>query len=133
MSNVDAVKPYKIAFEYHPTYLYAHVEGEKHGYEILMQYFEEIVKECKENNFRQVLVEEDIMGVTSMVDIFRTASELPRLGFTRIRLAFVDRHPKHKDLNKFGRLVAANRGIDVQLFDNVADADMWLSEKGKAR
>ena len=133
MSNVDAVKPYKIAFEYRPTYLYAHVEGEKYSFEILMQYFEEIVEECRENNFRQVLVEEDITEITSMVDIFRTASELPRLGFTRIRLAFVDRHPKHKDLNKFCLLVAANRGMDVQLFDNVSDADIWLSEKGKSR
>ncbi len=35
-------------------------------------------------------------------------------------------------MNKFGLLVAANRGMDVQIFDTVAEADKWLSEKGKS-
>ncbi len=96
MSDVESVKPYKITFEYHTTYLHAHVQGKKYSYNILMQYFEEIVEECKEKNLKQVLVEEEISEITSMVDIFRTASELPQLGFTRIRLAFVDRLPSKK-------------------------------------
>lgn len=132
MSDVEAVKPYKITFEYHPTYLHAHVEGTKYSYEIMMRYFKEIAVECREKNLKQVLVEEEISEITSMVDIFRTASELPQLGFTRIRLAFVDRFAEQKELNKFGLLVASNRGIDVQIFDTIAEADKWLSEKGKS-
>lgn len=130
MRNVEAVKPYKITFKYRPTYVHAHVVGKKYSYEILMQYFSEIVEACKKKDLKQVLVEEEISEITSLVDVFRTASELPQLGFSRIRLAFVDHYAKHEDINKFGLLVAAKRGMDVQIFDSVAEADKWLSEMG---
>ncbi len=132
MSDVEAAKPYKITFEYLPTYLHARVEGERYNYEILMQYFTEIVEECKEKKFNKVLVEEDISETTSMLDIFRTASELGQIGFTRITLAFVDHHSRQSELNKFGLLVAVNRGLDVQIFDTVKDAGKWLAEKGRS-
>lgn len=128
MSDAKAAKPYKIEFESRPTYLYAHVEGTEYSYEILMEYFGEIVRECRERNLKQVLVDEEISKTTSMVDIFRTASELPKMGFTRIRLAFVDRFADQKELNKFGLLVASNRGMDAKIFDKVEDADGWLAE-----
>ncbi|MEJ7848962.1 MAG: hypothetical protein WKF92_12835 [Pyrinomonadaceae bacterium] len=129
MSNVEAVKTYNIAFQHRPAYLYAHVEGKRYSYEIVMQCFGEILRECQAGNFDQVLIEEEIPEINSMVDIFRAASELPQLGFTNISIAFVDRFPDQKDLNNFGRLAAVNRGIDGQIFDNVADADIWLSER----
>jgi len=123
-------KPYTINFEDHLTYLYALVHSDKYGYEILAQFLREIADECKKRKFKQVLIEENISATTSITDVFRIASELSQFGFSRIRMAYVDRFSEQKDINEFGRMVAVNRGVNVAVFDSVDEADKWLSEKG---
>ncbi len=129
MSNGNIVKPYSITFEARTNYLYAYVQGEKYGYEIMMQYLMEILAECNNREFTQVLIVQDISETTSLVNMFRATSELPKMGFFRIRVAFVDRFSDHKDLNNFGKLVAQNRGMmGAKIFDSEAEADKWLSK-----
>ena len=61
-----------------------------------------------------------------MQKIYRFASEYFQLGFHKILVAFVDRHPAHQKLNLFGEMVATNRGGRVRIFDTISDAKQWL-------
>ena len=55
-----------------------------------------------------------------------------RIAGGRVRLALVAR-PEHIDPEKFGVIVAANRGWDANVFVSEADALVWLEGKPQAR
>ena len=124
--NPDTSKLYELSFEYRPKYLYAYVTGEEDSYEISKQFWLEIAAECKKSDVKKVLIEEDIIENVSMSDMYRFASEIPQLGFTGIRVAFVDVQLDQQDLNKFGETVATNRGLLSRVFTNAAEAEKWL-------
>ena len=124
--NPNTSKPYELSFEYRPEYLYASVTGEEDSYEISKQFWLEIAAECKRSDVKKVLIEEDIAENVSMSDMYRFASEILQLGFTGIRVAFVDVQLDQQDLNKFGETVATNRGLLSRVFTNAAEAEKWL-------
>ncbi len=130
MSDKIADIPYTIVFEDCPKYLYALVHGEQYGYAVLAQFLLEIADECKKRKFSQVLIEENISATTPEEDVFRIASELPQLGFSDIRMAYIDRFTEQEDLNEFGREVAESHGVDVKIFSSFEEADKWLSGNG---
>jgi hypothetical protein len=123
-------KPFTIVFEDYPKYLYALVHGDEYGYDVLAHFLREIADECKKRHFSQVLIEENISATASEEDVFRIASELPELGFGDIRMAYIDRFTEQKDINEFGQGVAEKQGVDVKIFNNMEDADKWLSGSG---
>jgi hypothetical protein len=127
MSNDLTAKPYTIVFQNCSKYLYALVHGEKYGYEVLTAFLGEIADECRKRNFDSVLIEENISSTTSEADVFRTASELPRLGFSTIRMAYIDRFSDQSALNEFGRQIAVKSGVNVKIFNSMGEADTWLS------
>jgi hypothetical protein len=124
--DVDA-KQYTVVFENYPSYLYALVHGEQYGYDVLSGFLREIAEECKRRGFVQVLIEENISATASREDVFRIASELPDLGFSDIRMAYIDRFLEQKELNEFGQDVAVDHGVDVQIFRDLESANEWLS------
>lgn len=127
MSDNITGKPYVINFEDGPNYLYALVHGDQYGYEILARFLREIADECRERNVRQVVIEENISATASEEDVFRIASELPQLGFSDIRMAYIDRFAEQMELNEYGRKVAEDSGVDVKIFSSLEEADKWLS------
>ena len=47
------------------------------------------------------------------------------------RIAYVDTNPTYAiDPAEFAELTAKNRGVNVRLFRNLADAECWLQERG---
>ena len=127
MSENIAGIPYTIVFEDYPNYLYALVHGEQYGYDVLAGFLREIADECIKRGFSQVLIEENISATASKDDVFRIATELPKLGFSEIRLAYIDRFSEQKEINEYGREVAEDRGVDVRIFTNLEEANRWLS------
>lgn len=127
MSDNITGKPYVINFEDGPNYLYALVHGDQYGYEILARFLREIADECRERNVRQVVIEENISATASEEDVFRIASELSQLGFSDIRMAYIDRFAEQMELNEYGRKVAEDSGVDVKIFSSLEEADKWLS------
>jgi hypothetical protein len=119
-------KPYELSFEYRQQYLYVYIKGDEDNYEISRQYWQEIADECGRINCKKLLIEEDIPQIVSMAEMFRIASEIPGMGFFGVRIAFVDRYIEHQDLNKFGELVATNRGVFGRIFNDAAEAENWL-------
>jgi hypothetical protein len=132
MSDNSANTLYRIVFEEYPNYLYALVHGEQYGYEVLSGFLREIADECKKRGFKQVVIEENISATASNEDVVRIASELPELGFSDIRMAYIDRFLDQKEMNEMGQDVAVHHGVDVQIFANQLDAERWLAESGSA-
>ena len=120
-------RKYTIVFESYPTYLYALVHGEDYGYEVLCSFLRDISDEAKARGYKQVLIEENISAGATKDVAYRVATELAELGFTGIRMAYVDRFLDQEEVNEYGRDVAVNKGIDVRLFSDQNMADRWLT------
>jgi hypothetical protein len=117
---------YTIEFEHRPKYLYALVSGKDDSLEITRSYWQKMLDECRKHGFDKLLVEENLEGSLSMQEVYEFASEYARMGFREILVAFVDRYPEQRQLNRFGELVATNRGGRIRVFDSVTDAKQWL-------
>ncbi|CAN5857804.1 hypothetical protein BH24ACI1_BH24ACI1_14470 [soil metagenome] len=126
IQNLSRAKPYTLEFEQRPKYLYACVKGEKDSLEISLQYWKEIADECWRTGYRKVFIEEDINGEMSIIEMYQFTSEIPNIGFSGIRVAFVDRRLNQQELNKFGELVATNRGLNGKIFNSSEEAEEWL-------
>jgi len=119
-------KPYKITFERRPDYLYVYVNGEHDSYEISYQYWLEVAEHCRKINCNKILIEEDIAEAVSLADMYQLATDLPKMGFLGVRVAFYDRYAEQRDLNEFGKLVAVNRGLYGKIFNDINEAEDWL-------
>ncbi|MGI9056212.1 MAG: hypothetical protein ACR2F2_10475 [Pyrinomonadaceae bacterium] len=117
---------YTIEFEHRPKYLYAFISGKDDSLEITRSYWQEMLNECRTHRFDKLLVEENLEGSLSMQEVYEFASEYLQMGFRQIIVAFVDRYPEQQQLNRFGELVATNRGGRIRVFDSVTDAKQWL-------
>lgn len=119
-------KPYKIEFDQRPKYLYAFVSGRHDNIENARKCWLDILDACHKFEADKLLVEENIEGNISMEEMYKLSSEFPSMGFRNILVAFVDRHLSHQKLNRFGEVVATNRGGKVRVFDTVAEAKEWI-------
>lgn len=124
--NPPSEKLYNLTFEDRTGYLYAFVDGENDSAEVTTLYWREILARCSENDTRKLLVEEDLPGNPSETEVYHLASALSKLGFQRIKIAFVDRHLDQQELNRFAELVAVNRGVNGRIFNNAHEAEKWL-------
>jgi len=120
-------KPYSIAFELRPNYLYAYVKGDTDSYEISNAYWTEVSAECAKHSAEKLLVDEDLAEpAPSMAEVFQGASERSFMGLAGLKIAFVDRHCDQHEQNMFGELVATNRGLFCKVFSNFAEGESWL-------
>lgn len=126
-------KPYRIKFEHRSEYLYAYVSGEHDSAEISLAFWREIAAEYRKTNYQKILIEEDILESVSPADMYEIGSEIPKLGFTNVRVAFFDRYLDHHELNQFGVLVATNRGLRSRVFSDFAQAEKWLLSNEPSR
>ena len=129
MSSAGSQKAYTLTFEQREEYLYAFVEGEEDNYDISLQFWKEIFVKARETGYTKILVEEAIEEPASMMDMFQVATELPQMGISGMKIAFVDRFFEHTDLNEFGELVAQNRGAYGRIFNDVDEGIDWLLSK----
>jgi hypothetical protein len=120
---------YTLRFEDRPGYTRAHVVGERDTVEISLAYWTEIARYCHEHAVHSVLVVEEIAERAAVLDIYEVASGLVALGFSDIRIAFVDRNADELPMMQFAETVARNRGIDGRVFSREADAEAWLAHE----
>jgi hypothetical protein len=126
MITEEEKNSYKLTFEERDGYLFAGVTGETDNVDISSQYWKEIADKCKNDGTKKVLIVEDLPGGASMTEVYEVASALPQLGFFGIKIAFVDAHLDQQDVNRFGELVAVNRGLYGKIFNDVSEAEKWL-------
>lgn len=117
---------YKLEFEQRDDYFYVYVEVYLATYEVLREYCQKIAAAAAERAQRRVLVEKAPADQLSTIEAYKLASELPALGFARVKLAFVDQTSGNDDLNNFTEMVGNNRGMLARTFGSVKDAETWL-------
>lgn len=116
------------SIEFNGSYLHVTVIGDNTPGD-LEGYFKEVNSACQQYNCYNILIEENLsgpsIGTTNTFKLIDRNKSL-LMGMTH-RMAYVDLNPEHDvKNNRFGETVAMNRGINVKLFDNVADAAEWL-------
>ena len=109
------------AFEERDGYLYVFISGAKDS----LENWAAIAAECRARNATRLLVEEDFATLFSTTEMFVLLSQLPEL-LCGIKVAHVDRRPDHHDRNRFGTMVASNRGAYCETFRTMPEAEAWL-------
>ena len=122
---VDSVE-YSLDFEERKDYLYVYVTGPEDSFDISRAFFTKVHEKAKELGYQKILVEEDFPNQISITDMFDVGKLLKELFPPPLLIAHVDRNPADIDLNKFGELVAQNRGILGRIFSSIEDAEEWL-------
>ena len=112
-----------------PGYLHAIVTGQN-TLENVMLYLQQLHQECEARGINRVLIEERLTGRRlETFDVYQIAAEGSQRGAGSFEaIAYVDVHASGQ-LMKFAETVANNRGVPVNLFTNVADAEAWLKQK----
>jgi hypothetical protein len=112
-----------------PTYLHAIVTG-LNTLENVFGYLRELQRECETRQRFNVLIEENLTGRRLETwDVYRIASEtsVQARGLFK-SIAYVDVNAGG-ELMKFAETVVNNRGVSMNVFQTVADAEKWLTGK----
>ncbi len=117
---------YELHFEAKPGYLHAIVRGVSTGIKDALERWGLIAEECKQRGFCKVLIDMDIKGHISFVELHEFGEKLPRLGFSQIKVAYLERRMNKHTLNQFAETVAVNRGVDAKVFLDITEAEAWL-------
>ena len=115
----------QLQLEQMPDYLAARFIGAGEPGEASAR-FESIAKHCKRTKNNKLLIDTTRYNVkVSVVDRFFFGTSSQIFAVHRIKVAFVCR-PEQLDARRFGRLVAENRGVSVDVFTNFQSAGEWL-------
>ena len=112
-----------------PGYLHVVVTGQN-TLENVELYLRELNRACVARGFTRVLIEEKLAGRRLETwDVYQIASQGSIDGSGQFEaLAYVD-HNAHGDLMRFAETVANNRGIPLNVFATVQEAEAWLQKK----
>jgi|SRR5215467_5742666 len=122
---------YKLTIDQKPTYLHIMVTGQSTR-ENVMQYMQDVIRECINLNYSAVLIEERLEGTRlGMFEVFSMVSEGANQFLGRLRaIAYADADGD-RGLMQFAENVAVNRGIPIRIFSNVPDAETWLLQQAR--
>nr|MBN2278425.1 hypothetical protein [candidate division Zixibacteria bacterium] len=119
---------YKLAVQDKGHYYHFVVTGEN-TIENVSSYLGEIHKICIRDGCSRVLIEENFegpgLGTMPIYDIITDIGLQARM--TVRKIAFINANPDH-DIRemKFAETVAVNRGVNIKVFSNVAEAEEWI-------
>jgi hypothetical protein len=123
--------PYEIAFSDKSGYIHALVTGDN-SRESVVNYMEEVLRECKDKDCFRVLIEERLEGPRlQAMDVFTISSEgsMKVLGVFEA-IAYVDE--KMGEMREFVETVAVNRGLPIATFSTIPEAEIWLGGQQSA-
>lgn len=120
-----AAGAFRLSLETRSGYLFASITGEKDSYETTMAAVTEVAAACRAHGATRLLVEHDIDGKLTTLEIFTIARQLPQL-YEGIQVAFVIHRAEIPDNPGFLENVARNRGAQGRLFSSVPEAEAWL-------
>jgi hypothetical protein len=121
--NVE--KPYNLEMEDRGEYLYALAGGEKLTSEIAKLYWDEIAEECFRLEKSKILIEKDFPEHVSAPEMLDMGVYLGSI-LANKKIAFIDRY-KNESVNELGKKIARNRGVIMRVFQNVKEAEEWLT------
>jgi hypothetical protein len=122
---------YQLKIVEKPTYLHAIVTGQN-SMENVLGYLQDLLRECEARQSFNVLIEENLTGRRLETwDVYQVASDSSAHARGIFRaVAYVDVNA-NGDLMKFAETVANNRGVPINVFGTVAEAEQWLAGKSR--
>jgi hypothetical protein len=120
---------YTFTVEQMPGYLHVKVAG-VNSPQTVRRYMADVRAVCSQRRCPHVLIEENLDGPSlSPTAVYAVVCEATANAWPAVtKIAFVDVNPQHDQaLMKFAETVAVNRGVEVSLFKDVADAGRWLT------
>lgn len=120
---------YQLQIVEKPNYLHATVTG-KNTMENVTGYLKDLLSECEARRCYNVLIEERLEGKRLETwDVYQIASDSSTFARGIFRtVAYVDVNASG-ELMKFAETVANNRGVPMNLFRTVSEAEAWLATK----
>jgi hypothetical protein len=94
-------------------------------------YLAEVLKKCIEFHCPNVLIEENLKGPSlGIFAVYEIVTKICCQAAAEVRqVAFVDINPESKkEVNQFAETTAVNRGVNVKLFETVAEAENCLQK-----
>lgn len=122
----ETVQPYRLQYDERRYYLYSHVKCEALTVEIAREYLREVVAECRELQYKRLLIESDLPRTLPVSKLKFLVSELAAVERERIRIAFVNIHPTNRRQAKRRVLTPENERIHAAAFATIPDARFWL-------
>jgi hypothetical protein len=121
---------YQLTIQERPTYLHAKVVGERTP-EHALRFLEEVYAACVKGGHTTALLEMALSGPSlPAVNIYNVISQRVPEGARLRKIAYVQTAIDDPGMPHFAETVARNRGVNVRLFPNVAEAERWLSDEG---
>jgi len=120
---------YRFSAELKNGYLHVRVEGDNNVSTVL-RWVTDGLEACRKHRCNRVLVEEYLEGESlSDGETFTVVAEAARAAREHVsHMAYIDANPEHrKDMLTFAKYVADLRGVNMRVFDNVRDAEAWLT------
>ena len=115
---------YDLTVERKPTYLHVAAAGTRSA-ENARRFLVDAYRASIEHKCDSLFLEMKLSGPSlSLASIFSVIAERSPDGATLKRIAYLD---ERTDDAEFAELVARNRGVNVQLFHSLSDAERWLS------
>ena len=121
-------KNYTVKTEVRDDYFYVYVEGND-SFDTSLGYWLEVIELIIQNDYRKVLIEENLIGKISTVETYRLSTKIAEsAGKLKACIAFVDQNPSHQSNNSFGETVVTTRGLQIKVFPSIAHAEKWLTK-----
>lgn len=121
---------YHLILEDRSTYLHARAIGERTS-ENARRFLEEVYVACVKGGHTAVLLEMAFSGGSlPAASVFGILSQRAPEGANLRKVAYVQTEIDDPEMPRFAEAVARNRGVNVRLFNSVADAERWLSDEG---
>jgi hypothetical protein len=123
---------YELVLREHPSYLHAEARGTRSP-ENAQRFLEEAYAACVAGGRADLLLEINFDGPSlDPASIFRVILGRSDDAVKLRRIAYVDVTSKNPERMKFAETVAVNRGVNVRLFQDLADAQRWISALSSA-
>ena len=121
---------YRFSVDVAPAYVRATATGPRTP-ENASRFLQEAYAACLRAGRDAVLLEMNLEGpALDPSAIFKVISGGTAEALKLRRIAYVDRHAASRAGPQFATTVAANRGVNVRLFGEVAAAKEWLDQAG---
>ena len=120
---------YLINFQPEKEFLRVDLSGDLAAPETRIEAWRKIVGRCREEGFDHLMVIQESPENDNETEVFVSSKGIVDIGLEGIKIAYVDLEPANYELNRFGELVAANRGANARVFYEETPALAWLLSK----
>jgi hypothetical protein len=117
---------YHLNIEKRPLYLYACVQGDSVGRDVVRQYLDEILEAFRSAQYSRMLIKKEISTALNAEDLDHVTDEIVRLGAQGIRIAVVDETGDVADAPETRPDNARAAGLEVAFFDSFTAGVHWL-------